>query len=135
MKKQPRIQSLKPVIGMLKIGPAVMESLPQDPTSWRANKTSSTQRGYGYRWKLARDAYLKAHPICVMCEEKGLIVAANVVDHRIAHRGDQRLFWDRLNWQSLCKPHHDSHAQKRDREAAKGAWLYSIPAPPEDDPS
>lgn len=31
-----------------------------------------------------------------------------MVDHIIPHKGDQQLFWDEGNWQSLCKDHHDS---------------------------
>jgi len=30
-----------------------------------------------------------------------------VVDHIQPHRGDQLLFWDRTNWQTLCKRCHD----------------------------
>jgi 5-methylcytosine-specific restriction protein A len=30
-----------------------------------------------------------------------------VVDHRIPHRGDKRLFWDQSNWQSMSKTCHD----------------------------
>ena len=38
---------------------------------------------------------------------EGKYVKATVVDHIIPHRGDQKLFWDRGNWQALCKRHHD----------------------------
>jgi len=41
-----------------------------------------------------------------------MTTAASVVDHIVAHRGDQELFWDQSNWQSLCKPCHDSEKQK-----------------------
>ena len=30
-----------------------------------------------------------------------------LLDHIIPHRGDQRLFWDQTNWESLCKGCHD----------------------------
>jgi 5-methylcytosine-specific restriction protein A len=36
-----------------------------------------------------------------------MIRQATVVDHKIPHKGDMKLFWDRSNWQSLCKCHHD----------------------------
>jgi len=26
-----------------------------------------------------------------------------MVDHRIAHKGDMRLFWDRSNWQPMTR--------------------------------
>ncbi|MDN7144082.1 HNH endonuclease [Pseudomonas sp. JQ170] len=80
------------------------------PGSWRSDKTS-TQRGYGYKWQQARERYLFDHPLCVYCARHGLTAAASVVDHKIPHRGDQDLFWNQSNWQSLCKPCHDSVKQ------------------------
>lgn len=84
------------------------------PASWRAGLTS-TQRGYGYRWQLARERYLLDHPLCVYCARRGMTTAAGVVDHIVAHCGDQDLFWDEANWQSLCKPCHDSDKQREER--------------------
>ena len=82
--------------------------------SWRGGKQGSTARGYGYKWQQARIGWLRAHPLCVMCEGAGVVTSATVVDHIKAHRGDNELFWNSSNWQSLCKRHHDSHAQRRD---------------------
>ena len=43
------------------------------PGSWRGSDTSSSQRGYGYKWQQARAGYLQAHQYCVMClDELGL---------------------------------------------------------------
>jgi 5-methylcytosine-specific restriction protein A len=47
----------------------------------------------------------------------GVVRAANVVDHIVPHKGDQALFWDKNNWQSLCKPHHDAKTARED-----GGW-------------
>ncbi len=60
------------------------------------------------RWRKARKAYLNKHPLCVMCEKRGLTVAATVVDHKKPHKGNLELFWDEDNWQPLCKQCHDS---------------------------
>lgn len=68
---------------------------------------SANDRGYNRAWQKARMVYLAAHPLCVMCEKEGRYRKATVVDHIIPHRGDERLFWDRNNWQALCKRHHD----------------------------
>ena len=46
-------------------------------------------------------------PLCAFCQAEGKLVPATVVDHIIQHRGDQRLFWDQSNWESLCKECHD----------------------------
>lgn len=68
-------------------------------------KTAS--RGYGWQWQRARDVYLAAHPLCAECRRNGIVASAVLVDHIIPHKGDQFLFWDEGNWQSLCKPCHD----------------------------
>lgn len=88
-----------------------------NPDSWRSTKQKTAERGYGGKWQKAREGWLQAHPLCVMCDELDhRVTAASVVDHRIPHRGDMALFWDRTNWQSLCAHHHSAHKQ---REEAK----------------
>lgn len=87
--------------------------------SWRESK-SSTQRGYGYKWQQARKTFLQVNPLCCMCKQDGRIEAATVVDHIEPHRGDRKLFWDRKNWQPLCKTHHDSTKAK---EEARGVVI------------
>lgn len=104
------MQSLKPSLATLN---TARQSITVSPDSWRDGKTSA-ERGYGYKWQKAREAYLLANPLCVMCYHDGRVTAATVVDHIKAHRGDMRLFWDRGNWQGLCQHHHSSHAQRRD---------------------
>jgi 5-methylcytosine-specific restriction endonuclease McrA len=75
------------------------------------NRGSARERGYTYRWEKARLFFLREHPLCRMCLGQGKVTEATVVDHIIPHRGDQTLFWDRANWQPLCKPNHDSAKQ------------------------
>jgi 5-methylcytosine-specific restriction enzyme A len=92
------------------------------PGSWRGTKgQGSTARGYGYKWQQARLGYLAQHPLCVMCQAEGRVEAATVVDHKVPHRGDMARFWDSDNWQSLCKPHHDSAKQRMEGEG----WVES----------
>lgn len=65
-----------------------------------ARRPNARQRGYTYEWQKAAKAFLSqpGNDRCVECN-----APASVVDHRIAHKGDQRLFWDRSNWQPMCK--------------------------------
>ena len=65
-------------------------------------------RLYDYKWRVYRAKYLKAHPLCVMCQEEGHRTAATVIDHIKPHKGDVSLDWDQQNHQTLCKLHHDS---------------------------
>ena len=78
---------------------------------------TAAQRGYDSKWHAARTLYLAHHPLCVMCHAEGRIVAATVVDHVVPHEGDHELFWDRANWQALCKRCHDSKTASED-----GRW-------------
>jgi 5-methylcytosine-specific restriction protein A len=62
--------------------------------------------------------YLSKHNYCVDCIKKGLSVKAEVVDHIKPHKGNLTLFWDKSNWQALCKKHHDIKTATRDG----GGW-------------
>ena len=71
--------------------------------------------------------------LCKMCSEEDFIVVAQVVDHRVPHRGDQALFWNRSNWQPLCKSHHSSAKQveeKSGRLGRKGCDVNGWPTDP-----
>lgn len=58
-------------------------------------------------WRKASKAFLAAHPLCAHHAEVGIIEAAKVVDHKVPHRGDKRLFRDQSNWQGLCLTCHN----------------------------
>lgn len=80
----------------------------------RGDRPGADKRGYNRRWQRARLLYLREHPYCVSCMEQGKMVEATVVDHIRPHRGDATLFWDKANWQSLCKPCHDKKTWNED---------------------
>lgn len=76
---------------------------------------SASSRGYGKAWQRESKRFLQEHPLCVQCERQGRYVKATVVDHIVPHRGDQNLFWDRDNWQPLCKQCHDRKTLQEER--------------------
>lgn len=84
-------------------------------------RTTSAARGYGFKWQKARLAWLQEHPLCVMCGKAGRITEATVVDHIQPHRGDQKLFWSRSNWQSLCATHHSKDKQRLEKSGTATA--------------
>jgi 5-methylcytosine-specific restriction enzyme A len=89
-----------------------------DRASAQYRRSSSTARGYGYRWQKVSKSFLKSHPLCecVDCKAGELrVIAAAVVDHVVPHRGDMQLFWDRLNWQAMSKECHDHKTATQDR--------------------
>lgn len=78
-------------------------------------KASASARGYEHKWRNARAKYLKEHPLCVRCQQESRLTKATVVDHIQPHRGDGKLFWDKSNWQNLCKRCHDKKTMTDDR--------------------
>ncbi len=76
------------------------------------------QRGYDARWEKERTKFLDENPLCADHRKRGLIEAATVVDHIRPHKGDKVLFWDKNNWQPLCKSCHDRKTATED----KGSW-------------
>jgi len=105
---------------------------------------TAAAKGYGYRWQKARADHLRRSPLCVFCQQAGRLVPASVVDHIKAPRlGDAKLsgdaeqiaaawklFWDRANWQSLCKRCHDSTKQRMEKGGRLGCAESGVPTDP-----
>ena len=77
---------------------------------------SAARRGYGRKWQEVSRAYLRQHFLCECeeCRNNGRPELSEVVDHRIPHKGDQKLFWDRTNWMAMSKRHHDRKTARED---------------------
>ena len=65
----------------------------------------------------ARDRFTCQWPGCGRIEPD---TSQLVADHRQEHRGDEGLFWDEENVQTLCKPHHDGAKQRLERQRRGG---------------
>ena len=84
-------------------------------TNHALDAKTTKAKGYNSRWNKVRIRYLKLYPLCVYCQREGRLTKATVVDHISPHRGDQELFWNQSNWQSLCKSCHDRKTKTTDR--------------------
>lgn len=94
-------------------------ALAQRDYDQRRARESETRRLYWTaRWRKVAKAQLAEHPLCIMCESEGSIVAATVCDHVVPHRGDVERFWSGP-FQSLCKQHHDGAKQREERGAGR----------------
>ena len=74
----------------------------------------AVRRRYGRAWKRIRDSYVKTHPFCEICLEKGVAVPVEEVHHKVplAEGGSHA----RDNLISLCKScHSEIHAKRGDR--------------------
>lgn len=86
---------------------------------------------YGSRWQKARAGYLRNHPLCADCEQRGRVTIATVVDHVIPHKGDMTLFWDSGNWQPLCASCHNSTKQRLEKSGkVVGCDVDGLPVDP-----
>lgn len=72
-----------------------------------------TGRGGMYKtatWAEFRVLFLQYNPKCYVCG-----VPARIVDHIVAHKGDESLFWKETNYIPLCKSDHDFITAAYDR--------------------
>ncbi len=69
---------------------------------------------YTYQWRKASKEFLKKHPLCIHCEREGRLTPATEVDHIRPHGGDRKLFWNKKNWQPLCKNCHSKKTALED---------------------
>jgi 5-methylcytosine-specific restriction protein A len=75
-----------------------------------ARRPNAAARGYDAEWQRQRSAFLKVNPECRRCGDP-----ATLVDHVMPHRGDNRRFRDRSNWQPLCTTCHVRWKQSQER--------------------
>lgn len=83
---------------------------------------------YTARWRRLRQAvFVRDRYACRKCGALciGRHPAPNspVCDHIRPHRGDEALFWDERNLQTLCKADHDSAKQAEERRGRGGVDL------------
>lgn len=75
------------------------------PNCRRASDTqrgTARERGYDSWWDGYSRRRLARYPLCVLCAAHGRTTAATVTDHIQPHKGNNALFRDRRNHQSLC---------------------------------
>jgi 5-methylcytosine-specific restriction enzyme A len=89
----------------------------EDRNRQEQGRLSAADRGYNARWNRESREWLMDHPWCVECARQGLQVVATVVDHAVPARVAPDRFYDRTNWQPLCKRHHDIKTARED-----GRW-------------
>lgn len=70
---------------------------------------------YTPTWRRYSAARLQEHPWCKSCS-----APAEVTDHIVPHGGDEDLFWNEENHQSLCKRCHDHKTNTEDRSVREG---------------
>jgi 5-methylcytosine-specific restriction protein A len=64
---------------------------------------------------------------CDECKREGVVTATEVVDHVVPNKGNEELFLDESNWQSLCKHHHDDKTAKEEGKFGNKNEVYSYP--------
>lgn len=107
-----RLSSLPPAIAYLDTPSMSVAANRSLFSPWR--KWYATTRWRKLRMKiLGRDLFTCQRPECgrVTSDTSQL-----VADHRKPHRGDEALFWDEDNLQTLCKPCHDGAKQREERQ-------------------
>ena len=79
---------------------------------------SSSSRGYDGQWQKFRLVYMRVHPLCVMCDDKGYVVKADLIHHKVPlDQGGSK--YDDDNVMSVCNDCHES-VHGKDRWKKKG---------------
>ena len=93
--------------------PPWIETQPRVQQEYEANRSRTVNRQLYLtpQWKQLRTIFLAEHPVCSV---PGCGKPATVVDHVLAHRGEEAMFFDTTNMQALCKRHHDQKTARHD---------------------
>lgn len=103
------------MLGMLKTGIGAQSK--SEVGQVRVKRDNSEGRKKTYRWQKLRQKILNRDGW--RCQQTGVLVIGKypkpnspVVDHIRPHRGDEALFWDEENLQTVSKEYHDKEKQK-----------------------
>lgn len=114
---RPLITAMKPLLGRTPGDEAARLRERDQNVSWR--KLYRTERWRKLRQViLLRDAYV-CQQTGTLCIGKYPAPNSPVVDHVKQHQGDERLFWNENNLQTVSKAYHDSEKQKQERAQAR----------------
>lgn len=86
--------------------PAHQRSPKQAQHAYDQQRGKTAARGYGRDWQRLRRAFLTKFPLCRMCEERGKVVVADLVDHIVPVKRAPNLRLVESNLQSLCTACH-----------------------------
>lgn len=108
----PRLQTLKPL--------RVREATTKAERDQIRNKRDYRAWYHTKRWKRMRWAVLLRDEFT--CRRCGVLVSQTrklVADHIVPHRGDEALFWDERNLQTLCA---SCHSGAKQRDEVRAPW-------------
>lgn len=111
---------LKPRVAWLNQDRAAASRARDRVVTWRWKYKTKAWRQL--RWRvLLRDLFT-----CQMCKRTEADTSQLVGDHKVAHKGDDALFFDEANVWCLCKACHDSVKQREEKGGFK-RFGFSIP--------
>lgn len=102
---------------LVKVGRCEAHKTRDDKTYNRARDPRIVALYNTREWRVGAKQFLRQHPLC-MCDDcmegQKRVRVSQVVDHRVAHRGDVKLFFSQSNWQALSKSCHDAKTSRVD---------------------
>lgn len=105
---KPQLTSLRPSVAYMPQGRVESDRF-RNAQHWR--KWYGTKRWRQLRWSvLLRDLFT-----CQMCGMLEGRTSKLVADHKVPHRGDEGLFWDEGNLQTLCASCHSGAKQRAEQ--------------------
>jgi len=77
------------------------------------DRDPNSNKRYGRTWKVIRDAFLSANPLCTMCKAEGRLTPSTVAHHKVKITDGGTNDWE--NMEALCQECHSRlHAKQGD---------------------
>lgn len=76
------------------------------------DRADATQRGYDRKWKKFRLRYMAENPLCVDCEQRGKVRAAEHIHHVEKLVDRPELKYEADNLMALCERCHNARTAK-----------------------
>lgn len=124
-----KLTQLKPLISHV---PARLGGPPPNPADRGRQREHAAPWRKWYktaRWRALKDeVHLRDLYVCqktgVLCSGKYPAPNSPVADHIVPHRGNEKLFWDPSNLQTVSKAYHDGEKQKAEQGSLhhRGVW-------------
>ena len=98
-------------------------TIKQDSVKYQSDESIGSQYYNTSIWHSLRDWYIKHHPFCEICEQKGITRLADQVHHKVkfltgkTHQDRMKLLTDVNNLQSVCRDcHNEIHHGKKNND-------------------
>lgn len=91
------------------------------------SRGSAHARGYDAKWAAFAQWWKRLHPLCAWCQERGVVMQGNQVDHIVPLVDAPQRKYDHDNVQTLCRVDHTRKTVAEREARLRGRDLAASP--------